>query len=95
MMFDPLPADADALRAKLTDPRPMERAIGLHALEVAVTGCTDAARVRLAAEAERFTARGIPFYRPDDRDFLAWVERAVGYWQRLQPAAVAEHRLAA
>ena len=83
MNFDPLPADAAALRAKLTDPQPMQRAIGLHALELAVADCAHGPHARLAADAQRFAARGIPFYRPGDREFLAWVERALAHWGRL------------
>lgn len=93
MSFDTLPNDAAALRAQLSDPQPMQRALGLHALELAVADCGDGPRARLAAEVERFTARGIPFYRPDDRHFLAWVDRAVGHWQRLRQPV--EQRLAA
>ncbi len=97
MSFQTLSTDADALRAQLSDPQPMQRALGLHALELAVADCAHGPHARLAAEVERFTARGIPFYRPDDRHFLAWVDRAVSHWQRLkQPlAALPEHRLAA
>lgn len=83
MNFDPLPADAVALRAKLTDPQPMQRALGLHALELAVADRAHGPQARLAAEADRFTARGIPFYQPADRDFLAWVDRAITHWKRL------------
>lgn len=90
----PLPQDADALRAQLTNPQPMQRALALHALEIAVADSANGPQARLAAEAERFTARGIPFYRPDDRHFLAWVDRAVALWQRLH-RPLAEQRLAA
>lgn len=89
-----LPHDAQALRAQLTDPQPMQRAIALHALELAIAECGHGPHARHAAEAERFTARGIPFYRPDDRHFLAWVDRAVAHWERLHEAHTG-HRLAA
>ncbi|GAP37785.1 hypothetical protein [Piscinibacter sakaiensis] len=82
--------DAAQLRAQLNDPQPMQRARALHLLEQAIAACPEA---RLAGEAERFTARGIPFYRPDDRHFAAWVDRAVALWERLQ--APAAHRCAA
>ncbi len=82
------PADAESLRALLLDPSPMQRAIALHALELAVADCCgpDATAAKLAAEVDRFTARGIPFYQPQDRSFRSWVDRAVGHWQRLHPA---------
>lgn len=82
------PADAEALRAQLLDPSPMQRAVALHALELAVADCCslDGTAARLAAEVDRFTARGIPFYQPQDRSFRNWVERAVAHWQRLHPA---------
>ena len=91
---DPRPADPDTLRAQLTDPRPMQRALALHEIELAIERCPDdTAHARAAAEAARFAARGIPFYRPDDRKFLAWAERAVTLWQRLcEPPAVAGGR---
>jgi hypothetical protein len=79
----PLTLDAAALRAQLTDPQPMQRAIALHALELAIAAHAQGPHARHAAEAERFTARGIPFYRPDDAHFRAWVDRAVTHWQRL------------
>lgn len=79
------PADAEALRAQLTDPSPMQRAIGLHALELAVADCCghDGTAARLAAEVDRFTARGIPFYQPNDSNFRSWVDRAVAHWHKL------------
>ena len=89
------PADAEALRAQLLDPSPMQRAIALHALELAVADCSspDGAAARLAAEVDRFTARGIPFYQPQDRSFRNWVDRAVEHWLRLHPAkALKQHQ---
>lgn len=83
MQAAPLPLDAEALRAQLSDPQPMQRAIALHALELAIAGCAQGPHARHAAEAERFTARGIPFYRPDDAHCRAWVDRAVAHWMRL------------
>lgn len=91
MTLDPAPMDAARLRVLLNDPQPMQRARALHTLEQAAAGCGEA---RTAGEAERFVARGIPFYRPDDAHFHAWVERAVTLWERLQ-AAPPGHRLAA
>lgn len=77
------PLDAAALRAQLTDPQPMQRAIALHALELAIAERLHGPHARHASDAERFTARGIPFYRPDDAHFRAWVDRAVAHWERL------------
>ncbi len=89
------PADAEALRAQLCDPSPMQRAIALHALELAVADCCshDGTAAKLAAEVDRFTARGIPFYQPEDRSFRTWVDRAVTYWQNLHksPALATPH----
>lgn len=83
MPTDPLPLDAQALRAQLSDPQPMQRAIALHALELAIEANAQGPHARHATEAARFTARGIPFYQPDDAHFRAWVDRAVAHWLRL------------
>ena len=98
--FDPvnqsrLHASCAVVRAQLLDPSPMQRAIALHALELAVADCSspDGAAARLAAEVDRFTARGIPFYQPQDRSFRNWVDRAVEHWLRLHPAkALKQHQ---
>lgn len=74
--------DAQALREQLMAADPMQRAHALHALEQAAERA-HAARRALAAHAERFAARGIPFYALRDRRFRRWVGRAVSYWERL------------
>ena len=39
-----------------------------------------------ALQAEKFAARGIPFYSPQDPHFREWVGKAVGYWEALHRA---------
>ncbi len=75
--------DSHALRERLMAPDPMQRAIGLHALEVEVQRCSTSASHSLAHEASRFAARGIPYYALNDRHFREWVGKAVGYWEKL------------
>ena len=75
--------DAASLRQQLMAPDPMQRAMGLHALEMEVSRCSGAARAALIHEVTRFAARGIPYYALDDRHFQHWVGRAVSYWERL------------
>jgi hypothetical protein len=71
---------AQALREQLMAPRAIERVHGLHALEREL----EAARTSpVADELEAFTARGIPYYAPEDPEYRAWVATAVTYWERL------------
>jgi hypothetical protein len=72
-------ARLEGLRAQLMAPDPMQRVIALHAIEVDAGQGGDG---RLAGQVEAFTARGIPYYAPQDPHYQAWVERALGYWQR-------------
>lgn len=77
--------DAAALRAQLMAADPMQRAMALHAIEVELGGARGSASSRaFAREVENFTARGIPFYAPQDRHFRDWVARAVAYWEKLR-----------
>ena len=73
--------DSHHLRQRLTAADPMERAIGLHALEIEVERCPS--RGTLAQEASRFAARGIPYYSLQDQHFQEWVGKAVSYWEKL------------
>ena len=75
--------DAASLRRQLMAPDPLQRAIGLYALEVEVSRCSGGAHAALSQEAARFAARGIPYYALHDRHFQHWVGRAVSYWERL------------
>lgn len=75
--------DAAALRTQLMAAEPMQRAMALHAIELELTRSHGATRA-FAKEVENFTARGIPFYAPQDRHFCDWVARAVAYWEKLQ-----------
>ena len=72
----------ESLRRQLMAADPMQRAMALHALEVEVERCA-ASRASLRHEAERFAARGIPYYALHDRHFQDWVGKAVSYWERL------------
>jgi hypothetical protein len=77
------------LRERLMSANPTQRVAALHALEREVGQPAGAASARLVSEVENFTARGIPFYASDDPHYLAWVGRAVAYWERLH--GVREH----
>jgi hypothetical protein len=76
--------DATALRSSLMAADPMPRAAALHALECELAGKTHARGTRLALGIEEFVARGMPFYSSLDAHYLAWVDQAVQYWERLQ-----------
>lgn len=76
-----VPLSADALRLQLMAPEPMQRARGLHALECVLA---QSSKKRLATEAEKLVARGLPFYQPLDAQYSEWVDLTVGYWERLQ-----------
>jgi hypothetical protein len=84
--YSPTVTDAASLRQQLMAPDPMQRAMGLHALELEVSRCSGGARATLSQEAARFAARGIPYYALHDRHFQDWVGRAVSYWERLHGA---------
>jgi hypothetical protein len=70
-----------SLREQLLAPQAIERVHALHALEREA----DHADATLARELQAFTARGIPYYAPQDQAYLKWVDKAVGYWQKLHP----------
>lgn len=78
---------AVALRAQLMATDPMQRAMALHAIELELRRADAAASRAFAKEVENFTARGVPFYAPQDRHFRDWVSRAVSYWEKLRGAA--------
>ena len=80
----PSVTDSHSLRQQLTAPDPMQRAHGLHALEVEVERCED--RGALTQQASRFAERGIPYYAPNDPHFQDWVGKAVAYWEKLHAA---------
>lgn len=86
MNLDTDSLDASALRAHLMAPNPMQRVQALHALELKLEHGPAAADTRLAHEVEKFAARGMPYYAPDDSHYRAWVDRAIGYWEKLQLA---------
>lgn len=75
--------DSSHLRERLMAPDPMQRAIGLHAIEIEAERC---ARRGLTQEASKFVARGIPYYALHDPHFNDWVGKAVSYWERLHAA---------
>lgn len=83
MHQDPCVNDSKSLRRQLMAPDPMQRAIGLHALEVEVERCACATRGSLTQEVSKFAARGIPYYALHDPHFQDWVGKAVSYWERL------------
>ena len=71
---------AQALREQLMAPRAIERVHAMHALELELE---DARSNPVAEELEAFTARGIPYYAPEDPDYRDWVSKAVRYWEQL------------
>jgi hypothetical protein len=71
---------AQALREQLMAPQAIERVHALHALELELE---DAPASAMAEELEAFTARGIPYYAPQDPDYCEWVAKAVAYWEQL------------
>jgi len=71
---------AQALREQLMAPRAIERVHAMHALELELE---DARANPVADELEAFTARGIPYYAPEDPDYREWVAKAVAYWEKL------------
>ena len=71
---------AQSLREQLMAPQAIERVHALHALELALEA---APASPVAAELEAFTARGIPYYAPEDQEYLDWVAKAVSYLEAL------------
>lgn len=78
---------AQALREQLMAPRAIERVHAMHALELELEGAPACA---VAEELEAFTARGIPYYAPEDPDYREWVAKAVSYWERLHEGDTAQ-----
>lgn len=72
------------LRTQLMASEPMKRVAALHDLECQVQRGPAPPGARLAQAIQEFVARGMPFYSNVDPHYLAWVERAVDYWERLQ-----------
>ena len=88
MDHDSLVLDSDTLRRQLMSHLPMQRIKALHTFEVEPAAGATPEHVAAASAAARFAARGIPFYSVQDTSYLAWVDKAVALWQRLQDTAV-------
>ncbi len=71
---------ARALREQLMAPRAIERVHAMHALELELQ---ESRANPVADELEAFTARGLPYYAPEDPEYREWVAKAVDYWERL------------
>jgi hypothetical protein len=71
---------AQALREQLMAPVAIERVHAMHALELELEETPSCA---VAEELEAFTARGIPYYAPEDPEYREWVAKAVSYWEKL------------
>jgi hypothetical protein len=69
--------DSNSLRQQLMSDHPMHRIKALHALEVARAATPE------QQAAARFASRGIPFYSAQDPHYRAWVDKAVGHWERV------------
>lgn len=76
--------DSVQLRDRLMATEPMQRVAALHDLECQVERGPKRPGARLAQTIQEFVARGMPFYSNVDPHYLAWVDRAVDYWERLQ-----------
>jgi hypothetical protein len=76
--------DSAQLRNRLMATEPTLRIGALHALECELERGAAPPGARLAQAIQEFVARGMPFYSSVDPHYLAWVERAVDYWERLQ-----------
>lgn len=76
--------NVDHLRERLMAADPMQRVAALHNLECELVRAAYPSTGRLAKAVTEFVARGMPFYSSLDPHYLAWVERAVQYWVRLQ-----------
>jgi hypothetical protein len=85
MHQDACVTDSSSLRQQLMAPDPMQRAIGLHALEVEAERRAYTHR-GLTQEASKFASRGIPYHALHDPHFNDWVGKAVSYWERLHAA---------
>ncbi|MFT3857594.1 MAG: hypothetical protein QM742_08895 [Aquabacterium sp.] len=72
---------AQALREQLMAPSAIDRVHALHALELALE---NAPTCPIAKELAAFTARGIPYYAPEDAHYCEWVAQAVKYLEKLQ-----------
>lgn len=83
---------AQALREQLMAPKAIERVHAMHALELELE---DARTSPVADELEAFTARGIPYYAPEDPHYREWVAKAVSYWEKLHAAPHAPSRMKA
>ena len=79
---------AQALRAQLMAPEPIQRVNAMHALELELD---ETLQGDVARELEEFAARGIPYYAPEDPHYREWVGKAVGYWGRRFLQAVRRH----
>ena len=77
-------SDSAQLRDRLMASEPMQRVSALHDLECQVERVPTPPGARLAQAIREFVARGMPFYSKADPHYLAWVDRAVDYWERLQ-----------
>ena len=76
--------DSARLRDRLMATEPMQRGAALHDLQCQVERSAKPPGARLAQAIQDFVARGMPFYSNVDPHYLAWVDRAVSYWERLQ-----------
>ncbi len=78
---------AEALREKLMAPRAIDRVHALHALERLSSHVPEPA---LARELEAFTARGIPYYAPEDASYREWVDVAMAFWEQVHKPRAAK-----
>jgi len=79
--------DTDTLRQHLMSTLPMQRIKALHAFELEPAAGAAPEHVAATSAAARFAARGIPFYSTRDDSYLAWVDKAVSLWKRVQDTA--------
>ncbi|MDE2076565.1 MAG: hypothetical protein KGI91_05735 [Burkholderiales bacterium] len=76
-----MPHTAQELRSELMAPETTKRVHALHVLELELE---HAPETKAAKELEALTARGIPFYSPEDPHYCDWVSKAITLWERVQ-----------
>lgn len=83
-------SSSQELRAELMAAEAFTRVKALYALECAADLAPTPA---LARELNDFVARGVPYFCADDEHYLAWVDKAVAFWDRVHRPAATVRRL--
>jgi hypothetical protein len=78
-----LEINASLLREQLMAPDPHQRVLALFALERKALEPSAWKNEKMMYKVEQFTLRGLPFYAPQDKNYKAWVNKAVELWEKL------------